>query len=49
MRHFNLAGLLCVGVFGVLAPHIPALAETAITEQEAHAIGVDATFTFIRS
>jgi hypothetical protein len=40
MKRASLAGLFGIGMLAVLA--VPAGAQSSITEQEAHAIGVDA-------
>jgi hypothetical protein len=46
MKWFNLASLFCAGTFAVLAAPTGAGAQTSITEQETHAIGVDAYLYF---
>jgi hypothetical protein len=46
MKWFNLPGLFCAGTIAVLAAPTAAGAQTPITEQEIHAIGVDAYLYF---
>ena len=42
MKSMYLSGLLAAGLVAMAALSSPAVAATAVTEQEAHAIGVDA-------
>ena len=46
MKYMNLAGLFGASMLALLGAAVPTNAETAITEQEAHAIGVDAYLYF---
>ena len=46
MKSMYLSGLLAAGLLAMAAVSSPAVAATAVTEQEAHAIGVDAYLYF---
>ena len=46
MKSMYLSGLLAAGLVAMAALSSPAVAATAVTEQEAHAIGVDAYLYF---
>jgi hypothetical protein len=46
MRRRIFATLVGFAMSGVFGPALPASAQTALTEQEAHAIGVDAYLYF---
>jgi hypothetical protein len=46
MKHASLAGLYGAGLLAVLAFPIGSSSQAAITEEEAHAIGVDAYLYF---
>jgi hypothetical protein len=46
MKHTSLAGLAGASLLALVVTQCPGLAQTAVTEQEAHAIGVDAYLYF---